>query len=139
MKKPDEVAVDKKPDLVILVAIWEFLSALLILIPIAAIVSFFLFASTGMWMWGWGADWGLHMPQMGGIAIFALGIVVFIMAAYFIIALLGGIGLLRGKEWGRILSIIYAAISAFWIPIGTIVGILILLYLVTPEVREHFS
>ncbi|MFC2066473.1 hypothetical protein ACFLUO_05370 [Chloroflexota bacterium] len=75
---------------------------------------------------------------MGGIAIFALSIVVFIMTAYFIIALLGGIGLLRGKEWGRILSIIHAALSAFWIPIGTIVGILILLYLATPEVREHF-
>ena len=61
------------------------------------------------------------------------------MIAYFILALLGGIGILQGKEWGRILSIVQAALSVFWAPVGTVIGILILIYLTKPELKEYFS
>ena len=81
--------------------------------------------------------WGV--PQMGGIAIIVLGIVLLVMIAYFILALIGGIGLLRGREWGRILSIVHAALSLFWVPVGTVIGILILIYLTKTEVQEYFT
>ena len=76
---------------------------------------------------------------MGGIAILILGIAMLVMVAYFVLALMGGIGLLKGKEWGRILSIVHAALSLFWVPVGTVIGILILVYLTKTEVQEYFS
>ena len=128
----------KKPDLLVLVAVWEFLTAFGILLGIAAVSSLFFFTYPWMWwdpgMWdGWG------MPGMGNFAIIGLSIALALMIIVFIVALLGGIGLLRGKEWGRILSIVQAALSLFWVPIGTVIGILILIYLTKTEVREYFE
>ena len=126
----------KRPDLLVLIAVWEFLSALGILIGIAAISAAFLFASPWMWsdwMGGWGA------PQAGSIAIIVMSIALLVMVVYFIIALMGGIGLLQGKEWGWILSIVHAALSLFWVPIGTVIGILMLVYLIRTEVKEYFA
>ena len=129
----------KRPDLIVLIAVWEFLSALGILIGIGAVASAFFFA--GPWMgtcwWDVGDMWG--MPRFGGFAIVGLGIALLVMVAYFIIALMGGIGLLQGKDWGRILSIVHAALSLFWVPIGTVIGILVLVYLTKSEVREYFE
>ena len=131
----------KRPDLLVLIAVWMFLSAFGILIGIAAVSSMFFITYPWMgWeheMWnGWGM-WGA--PQMGGIAFIMLGIVALVMVAYFILALMGGIGLLRGKEWGRILSIVHAALSLFWVPVGTVIGILILIYLTKAEIQEYFT
>ena len=101
-----------------------------------------MFFFTYPWMWwdgmmgGWGM-WGV--PQMGGIAIIVMGIVALVMVAYFVMALMGGIGLLRGREWGRILSIVHAALSLFWVPVGTVIGILILIYLTKAETQEYFT
>ena len=81
--------------------------------------------------------WGA--PNISVIAIFGLSIAVLVMVAYFILALMGGIGLLRGREWGRVLSIVHAALSLFWVPIGTVIGILILVYLTGSEVKEYFA
>lgn len=67
-----------------------------------------------------------------------MSVVLLVMLAYFVLALMGGIGLLQGREWGRILSIVHAALSLFWIPIGTVIGILIIIYLTKQEVREYF-
>ena len=81
--------------------------------------------------------WGV--PQMGGIAIIVLSIILLVMVAYFILALMGGIGLLKGREWGRILSIIHAALNLFWVPVGTVIGVLILIYLTKTETQEYFT
>ena len=79
------------------------------------------------------------MPGMGGMAAIGLIIALLVLVVGFVIALMGGIGLLRGREWGRILSIVHAALSLFWVPIGTIIGILVLIYLTKAEVREYFE
>ena len=131
----------KRPDLLVLIAVWMFLSAFGILIGIAAVSCMFFFTSP--WMW-WGPEmwngWGMwDMPQMGGIALVALGIALLVMVAYFVLALMGGIGLLKGREWGRILSIVHAALSLFSVPVGTVIGILILIYLTKTEVQEYFT
>ena len=127
----------KRPDLIVLIAVWEFLCALGVFLAIAGVATAFFFYMPGTWMWGdslWQAA-----PRIGGFTVFILGVVLLVMIAYFILALLGGIGLLQGKEWGRILSIVQAALSVFWAPVGTVIGILILIYLAKPELKEYFS
>jgi hypothetical protein len=53
--------------------------------------------------------------------------------------LAGGIGILKAKSWGRIVSIVVAVLSLFWIPIGTVLGVLVLIYLTRSEVRAYFE
>ena len=127
----------KRPDLIVLIAVWEFLCALGIFLLIAGVATAFFFSMPGMWMWG-DSLWR-EAPRIGGFTVFILGVVLLVMIAYFILALLGGIGILQGKEWGRILSIVQAALSVFWAPVGTVIGILILIYLTKPELKEYFS
>jgi hypothetical protein len=112
----------KRPDLVILIAVWQFLNALLLAIGIAAIGIFALPAV--------GADIG---------ATFGLSIGIFFLVLFIGLSLAGGIGLLMGKGWGRIITIINAALSLLNIPIGTIIGVLVLIYLNKSEVREYFE
>ena len=122
----------RRPDLLVLIAVWEFISALGVLSGIAVIACAFFFAP-GMWMWGDWMWWGV--PHIGSFVVVALSVALLVMVAYFIIALMGGIGLLQGKDWGRILSIVHAVLSLFWIPIGTVIGILVIIYLTKQEVR----
>jgi hypothetical protein len=118
----------KKPDLLILIAIWDFIVAagsLLFAILIAA----FGFPITGNMEKG---------PAVLG-AVAGLSILVLVLAVVIVVSFAGGIGLLRGKEWGRVLSMANAAISLFSVPIGTAVGILSIIYLTRPDVKEHFK
>ena len=116
----------KRPDLLILVAVWQFITAFGALIGITAISVFAFPNALGMW----------GRVDVGGI--FGLSIGILLLLCYLGVAVAGGIGLLSGKEWGRITSIAHAAISLFWIPIGTVIGILAIIYLVKPDVREYF-
>jgi len=130
----------KRPDLVVAVSIWLFITAAGVLIGILG-MSMFLLAAP--WFTVWDGGWGM-MPWMGGwgmggIAWFGIGVGLLVMVAYFVLALMGGIGLLQGKEWGRIIGIVHAAISLFWIPVGTVIGALVLVYLTRPEVRDYFA
>jgi len=113
----------KRPDLLILIAIWQFLNALLLSIGIAAI-AVFAFPKAG--------------PADAG-TIFGLSIAIFFLTVFIGLSIAGGVGLLMGKNWGRIISIVNAALSLLNIPIGTIIGILVLIYLTKSEVREYFE
>jgi len=116
----------KKPELLILVAIWEFLSAFGALIGIAAIS---IFTFPNIW-------WGGVFPVA---PIFGLSIAILVLLCFIGLAVAGGIGLLQGKEWGRSLSIAHAALSLFWIPIGTVIGILCIIYLTKSDVAAYFT
>ncbi|MGB2763512.1 MAG: hypothetical protein HQ555_06750 [Candidatus Aminicenantes bacterium] len=117
----------KKPDMLILIAMWEFITALLSFIGISAI---FLFA--------WSEVNNLYgIAHVGAIFGLIVAILMLFLSAF--IALIGGIGLLGGKKWGRVLSIAYAAISLIRIPFGTVIGILVIIYLTKPDVRDYFE
>ncbi len=117
----------RRPDLLILIAVWEFISAFGAFIGIIAI-SVFAFPAVS----------SLHgIGSVGGI--FGLSVAVLVLLFYLSIALAGGIGLLGRKEWGRILSLVHAALSLLSIPFGTIIGILIIVYLIKPEIRDYFE
>jgi len=118
----------KRPDLLLLVAIWAFFSAFLYLIGIAAIATFSLPEALGF---GWGpADPG---------SIFGQSIGILFLLCFSILSLAGGIGILKAKSWGRIVGIVIAVLSLFWFPVGTVIGVLVIIYLSKPEVREYFE
>ena len=53
-------------------------------------------------------------------------------------SLLAGFGLLRKKNWGRILAIIVSFFNLLWFPIGTALGIYGLWVLLRKEATEYF-
>ncbi len=117
----------KRPDWLILLAIWEFLTAFFSVLGMAAIVVF-------------------AMPQhliLYGIAraglLFGLSIALLILACYVALSIAAGIGLILGKEWGRILAVVHSAVSLFNIPIGTVIGILGLIYLTKADTKQYFQ
>ena len=48
-------------------------------------------------------------------------------------------GLYTGKNWARIVAIIFAILGLLAIPIGTIISIIILYYLTRPHVKAFFG
>jgi len=56
-----------------------------------------------------------------------------------LLQLVCGIGLWKMRSWGRIMQMILACIGLFVFPIGTVVAILMLMYLAHPGVRLLFS
>jgi len=119
----------KRPDLLLLIAIWEFLTAVFAVIGIAAI-AVLAFAAVNTYVYD---------IYSRNAAFFGLGIAIFILGVYVAVALVGGIGLLTGREWGRITSIIHGAISLLMFPFGTAIGILMLIYLTRADVRAYFG
>ncbi|MFH1640056.1 MAG: hypothetical protein ABIB93_07115 [Chloroflexota bacterium] len=118
----------KRPDLLLLVAIWEFITAFFCLIGMLAVIFFIPAFSYRV---GLG-----RITNIG--AIFVIGTVCMILLLYTVIALTAGIGLLMKKEWGRVLAIVHAAVSLFLFPFGTVLGVLTLIYVTRTEVRDYF-
>ena len=117
----------KRPDMIILIAVWQFLNAVGALIGLVAI-GLFAFPV---------------VANLNGIArtggLFGLTIGAFFLVCFTILAAAGGFGLLNGTELGRILSIVHAALNLLAIPIGTVIGILVIIYLGKPDVKEYFE
>ena len=70
--------------------------------------------------------------------------IVFLMGAgiFFLLAaanFAAGWGLWQRREWGRITALVLAAIRLLNFPIGTIIGGLIIYFLVQPNVRAEFQ
>ena len=137
----------KKPDLLVLIAIWEFITAFIVLIGIAAIAVFAFPAVLGNWgNWNNGMPYnGYYNGMMGNYgnvpmvgAVFGLSVAILILFCYLVVAIIAGIGLLTGKEWGRITAIVHSALSLFSIPIGTVIGVLSLIYLTKADVKAYF-
>ena len=128
----------KKPDLLILIAIWQLLIAFGVIIGIAAIGLFAFPAVIDYGNFTWGPMYW-HSGMMGGV--FGLSIAIIFLICLFALALAGGIGLLqrRALEWARVLSIVNCALSLFWVPVGTIIGTLSIIYLTKAEVRDYFN
>jgi ABC-type molybdate transport system permease subunit len=56
-----------------------------------------------------------------------------------LIGLIGGIGLLSYKQWGRIMTIIVSALGCFNIPIGTLIGVYSIWVLMQDETVKLFQ
>ena len=118
----------KKPDNLTVIVVWESITAFGAFIGICAI-AFIAFPDAVNDMLG---------SAMPG-AVFGLSISVLVLICYIGVAIAGGVGLLKGKEWGRVLSIAHAALSLISFPIGTVIGIIIIMYLTKSEVKDYFQ
>ena len=75
------------------------------------------------------------IPILGG-----LGILIFLFLLVISLpGLIGGIGLLQFKPWGRILIIIVSALDLIHIPIGTALGVYGFWVLLNRETEQLFS
>jgi hypothetical protein len=112
--------------MVILIVIWQFITAFIALIGVSAIAAI-AFPIVIDEAWG---------PALPG-AVFGLRIAVLILLCYIGIAVASGVGLLKGREWGRILGIVHSVSSLPAFPVGTVIGILSIIYLLQPEVSAY--
>jgi len=118
----------KKPDNLALIAAWEFFTAFAALVGIGIIVVFAFPDAIS-------ENLGAALP--GAAVIFSISILVLI--CYIGIAIAGGVGLLKSREWGRVLSIVNAALILPSFPIGTAIGVIIIMYLTKAEVKGYFQ
>jgi hypothetical protein len=83
------------------------------------------------------------IPGMGPVAPGILRVVGIVVASFLgVIGLpkiIGGLGLLKGHEWARILVLVLAFISLFNVPFGTALGIYSLIVLFNPEAVKLFQ
>ncbi len=123
----------KKPDMLLLIAIWEFITAFFALIGLSALM--ILAFQDRAWWFGQNVDFDMTGPWI----IFGLAVGSIILLFYMIAALFAGIGLLSGREYGRILSLVHGGIGLLFFPVGTVIGVLEIVYLTRADVREYFK
>jgi hypothetical protein len=73
------------------------------------------------------------------IGMFAVGLIAIVILLLCLLYLSVGYGIWTLQPWGRISAITLSIISLFFFPIGTIIGGLILWYLLKPEIAIRFS
>jgi hypothetical protein len=122
----------KRPDLLVLIAVWEFLTSVMAFIGVGAIIVIGL--QTRTWWLRQNVDYDLYGPWIH-FGLIVGGAIVLIYAAA---ALAAGIGLLSGREYGRVLSLIHGGLSLLGFPVGTVIGILQIVYLTRADVRAYF-
>lgn len=116
-----------RPDGVLLIAIWAFASAALVLVGVLAIG---LFAYPAV----------IDNTQEGrAAALFGLSVGTALLVLSLGVSIGAGVGLVRGREWGRVLGIVFAALNLLWFPIGTALGVMSIVYLAKEEVRGYFG
>jgi len=121
----------KRPDGVTVIAVWYFVEAFFLLIGVCSLLALALPASgvfadigdpTGEFWAYFGVTCGVIWLLISGIAL-----------------VLAGWGLLGMKQWARWLAFVLAILSLFAFPIGTVIGGVIIWYLLKGDVREAFE
>jgi len=130
----------KRPQYLTLVAVWQLFCAITTFFGILAMVLIALPV-----IFGFSNYWDIYMGPwlvFGGVpgiitAVTSIGLV--FLLAYFVISLAAGIGTLQGRSWARGLGIAQAVLSIPNIPLGTVAGVLTIIYLGKPEVTEYLN
>lgn len=73
------------------------------------------------------------------VTILVLGFVFTLFLVLGAVALITGVGLLKMKNWARWLAIIQSVFNLLNFPIGTVIGGIIIVYLLSEPVREAFE
>jgi type II secretory pathway pseudopilin PulG len=110
-----------RPGLITVLAILQFVAAVIWMLGALAFVAVVVTAS--------GPDQG----QSGVIVLAVIAGVVGVVQA------LGGIGLLQLKPYGRTVQLVCAWVGLLGIPVGTIISVLILIYMYKPGIKVLFS
>lgn len=118
----------RRPDLLTLVTLWSFVSAFLWTIGLVATALFAYPFSPGY------EGTTLETGDVFGMVVGTL-----LLLGCVGVSMASGVGLLKEKSWGRAAGIANAVLSVFLVPIGTVIGLLALVYLLRPEVSTHFA
>ena len=118
-----------RPDKVTLIAVWFGINAAISLFLVA--VSLFGF---GLVLPDTADD-----PDRGRLVIAAFRGVGVIFGVVGVLDIAAVVGLLRLREWGRWLAIVLAVLGLILIPVHTIVGALIIWYLLSDEAKHAFG
>lgn len=118
-----------RPDKVALIAVW---------FGISAVLSLFLAVISVLMLFGF------LLPEIGndpeaGMVTFGLSSGVFLFSGLGVLNIAAVVGVLQLREWGRWLAMVLAIMGLLFIPIGTIVGVLIIRYLLTDEAKHAFG
>jgi MFS family permease len=111
-----------RPDKVTVIAVWFSINAAVSLFLVAALL--FVFPA--------------HDPERG-MLIFARFFGGFLFGGFGVLNIAVVVGLLRLREWGRWLAIALAILGLILIPVHTIVGALIIWYLLSDEAKHAFG
>ncbi len=118
-----------RPDKVTLIAVWFSINAAFSLFLVAAL----LFVLPVF------VERELADDPERGILIFARFFGGFLIGGFGVLDIAAVVGLLRLREWGRWLAIVLAVLGLFLIPVHTIVGALIIWYLLSDEAKHAFG
>lgn len=119
----------KRPDGVTIIAVWYFVEAFFCL----------MFACTLMAIPFSGVMEQLGDPVAEFWVAFTTTCFVILGLIFAVALVLAGWGLLRMKQWARWLAFVLAIISLVFFPIGTIIGALIIWYLLKGDVNKAFE
>jgi hypothetical protein len=122
----------KKPDLLVLIAVWELVTAFFTLIGLAVLVMIG-FQVEALFL----RD--LEFNFSGPFFYFGLAVGAMTLLAYLIISIAGASGLLANRDFGRVTSLAHGVISLLFFPIGTVIGVLQIVYLTRADVRDFFK
>ncbi len=118
-----------RPNGVVWVTIWFFINAAFDLLGVVAILIFALPA--------------LIKDPVGEderyLVIAAIYFVLFLLVVFGALSVAAVIGLLRLRIWARGLAIGLAALGLLFFPFGTIIGVLIIRYLLKDEAKQAFG
>ncbi len=118
-----------RPDKVTLIAVWFGINAAISLFLVAVLLFVF-----GLVLPDTADD-----PDRGRLVIAAFRGVGVIFGVVGVLDIAAVVGLLRLREWGRWLAMILAVLGLILIPIHTIVGALIIWYLLSDEAKHAFG
>jgi len=119
----------KRPDGVMLISVYHFLWAALMLLAAFALIA--LPFVVGVFAEG-------DRDAILWTSIASIVSLVFVVPI-FLINLIVGLGLLRMKEWARILAVVLAIFRLLNIPLGTVIGGLTIWYLLQEPVAQEFG
>ncbi len=119
----------KRPDGVTIIAIWYFVEAFFLLVGLCSLLALPLSGVFGDIGDPIGEFWAYFGVTCGVLWLLISGVAL----------VLSGWGLLAMKQWARWLAFILAIFSLFAFPIGTVIGAVIIWYLLKQDVREAFE
>lgn len=120
---------NQRPDGVTLISIYYFMAALLFLFG-----TLIMALPTGIL-----GIVGMTEDPGAFIGMFAVGLVAMAAMALCLLHLIVGYGLWTMRPWSRMAAMALAVVGLFAAPIGTIVGALIIWYLIKPDVVQLFE
>lgn len=119
----------RRPEGVTAIAVWYFIEAAFLLLGACALIAilFGILAAIG------------NDPDAQFWTSFGMLCGVVFLVVIGIAVVIAGWGLLSMKQWARWLALILAIISLFGFPIGTVIGAVIIWYLLKEDVRQAFD